>query len=113
MPETPHDTKVTPEHQRKKEGEEATFKCTALGVPTPDLSWYNDAGEKREASSDIVIADSSGSSTLTIKRVSSRDAGKYTCKANNSAGIDEASGVLVGNCEFLFFLWSEVYSICY
>ena len=113
MPETPHDTNVTPECQRKKEGEEATFNCTALGVPTPDLSWYNDAGEKHEASSDIIIADSSGSSTLTIKGVNSRDAGTYTCKANNSAGTAEASGVLVVNCEFLFFLWSEVYSIFY
>ena len=113
MPETPHDTNVTPKYQTNKEGEEATFKCTALGVPTPDLSWYNHAGEKLEASSDIVIADSSGSSTLTIKRVSSRDAGKYTCKANNSAGTAEASGVLVVYCEFLFFLWSEVYSIFY
>ena len=58
-----------------------------------------------------MIANSSGSSTLTIKRVNSRDAGSYTCKANNNAGTAEASGVLVVNCEFFLFLWSEVYRI--
>ena len=113
-PELPENTTVTPECNSKKEGEAATFECTADGIPTPELSWYNNAGDKLETNGDIEIANKSGSSILTIKKVNSRDAGTYTCKANNSAGTAEALDVLAVLCKYMvqkdkrFQKWNQI-----
>ena len=99
-PELPGNITVTPECQTKKEGEAATFNCTADGNPTPVLSWYKGAGDKLEIKGGVEIANSSGFSSITIKRLDSRDAGAYTCKASNDAGRDKASGFLTVLCKY-------------
>ena len=91
---------VTPGAQVEKEGRAATFECTADGVPTPELSWYSDNGNKLETNANISIANTSGSSILTIKGVDSKDAGYYTCKAENRVGTAEASGFLTVLCKY-------------
>ena len=95
----PPEVIVTPTWQRKKEGTPATFKCTATGIPTPELSWHSDTG-KNMTKDEVEIAAASGSSSITIKNISSTDNGTYTCKANNSAGTEKATGVLAVLCKY-------------
>ncbi|XP_070532529.1 contactin-5-like isoform X2 [Ptychodera flava] len=64
--------------------------CEVIGDPTPIITWYKE---------DIQIVDESGhylvtSQGLQIIDIAMEDAGSYRCKAENEAGVDEATGVL-------------------
>ena len=74
--------------------------CTADGIPTPKLSWYKDAGDKLETKGEVEIVNTLGSSSLTIKKVNSMDAGTYICKSENRAGKVEVKGVLQVICKY-------------
>ena len=74
--------------------------CTADGIPTPKLSWYKDAGDKLETKGEVEIVNTLGSSSLTIKKVNSMDAGTYICKSENRAGTVEVKGVLQVICKY-------------
>jgi len=68
------------------EGSAVIISCTASGTPDPDVHWIRNA---------IVIFSGKKASFLTFSRVSRTDAGRYTCKANNSAGTAENYATLV------------------
>ena len=72
--------------------------CEATGVPVPRrISWYfnntklNSNGKYNEH---ISIHSSSIINALTISKLSSYDAGTYTCKATNTAGSVTSSGTV-------------------
>ena len=66
------------------------MNCTASGTPDPDVQWIRNG-----------IAKSSGKKTafLTFSSINRADDGRYTCKANNSAGNDENHVTLVVHCK--------------
>ena len=66
------------------------ISCTASGTPEPDVQWIKNGRVK-----------SYGKKTafLTFSSVNRADAGQYTCRANNPAGIDENHVTLVVHCK--------------
>ena len=79
--------------------ESVTVYCEAAGVYTPTIVWMR-GNDVVENSSSMVISESTWTngtvrSTLTIDVFTRADAGVYSCRAANSAGIDEVSFKLV------------------
>uniref|UniRef100_A0A8C7CSJ9 Hemicentin-2 n=1 Tax=Oncorhynchus kisutch TaxID=8019 RepID=A0A8C7CSJ9_ONCKI len=60
------------------------LECTAVGVPSPTLSWLKD-GRPLQGDSEIVEEDGH---FLRITKVQVEDAGLYTCLASSPAGED-------------------------
>ena len=54
-------------------------KCIVSGYPTPEVNWTKNGMEI------------GNNNTLTIDRVSLKDAGRYTCSAKNSEGTNETT----------------------
>lgn len=61
-----------------------TIECAATGAPTPMLSW----------SKDNIKLENSQSSLLLLSNVKLKDAGRYTCTAENFLGFVSYSTVL-------------------
>lgn len=61
--------------------EKTTFKCSAVGIPEPSISWYKD-GEFIMGDSDL---EDYGNGTLQVT-TSSTTEGMYTCMASNDYG---------------------------
>ena len=77
-----------PSDQTVKEGEEATFYCTATGNPTPKLTWHKD-GKTVGAGETLKVAAHKNHS------------GKYWCSADNGLGlIINASANLNVQCKY-------------
>ena len=70
-----------------KEGEPASFNCSATGAGVKDFKYqwlYN---------SYHPVADNEDTSVLMISSVSEGDIGNYTCEVNNSFGGSGKSGM--------------------
>ncbi|XP_066547238.1 basement membrane-specific heparan sulfate proteoglycan core protein isoform X4 [Amia ocellicauda] len=85
-------------------GETVTFTCTAVGVPTPIITWRLNWGHI-PISGRIMMTSVNGRGTLTIRDVKEGDQGAYTCEAINAKGMvfGIPDGVLIlkqkpGNC---------------
>lgn len=72
---------------------EVTIFCQSEGVPQPTIQWFKD-GQKIGAKSDGVLL-SANNQKLTIPKTVESDAGVYTCRAVNFAGIAERHFELV------------------
>ncbi|KAG9353051.1 hypothetical protein JZ751_017627 [Albula glossodonta] len=86
-------------------GETITFTCTAVGVPTPIITWRLNWGHI-PTSSRITMTSDNGQGTLIIRDVKEADQGAYTCEAINAKGMvfGIPDGVLslnqkAGNCD--------------
>jgi hemicentin len=77
------------------ERESVNLTCRAVGIPLPMIAWYKGQDEVTQAiingilTIDAVFDDQSINATLTIANATLEDAGIYTCRANNSAGMNE------------------------
>ena len=74
----------------------APLLCRATGIPIPNVSWYFNNTKLTNNRKYIITTSihlSSRGSTLIIK-LSSYDAGTYTCKATNIAGSVTSSGTV-------------------
>uniref|UniRef100_F6QD70 Hemicentin 2 n=1 Tax=Ornithorhynchus anatinus TaxID=9258 RepID=F6QD70_ORNAN len=71
-------------------GGEVRISCTASGIPAPRLSWRRQGQALGQDSRFLVDAQG----TLIIQRVSSEDAGNYSCHAANEVGTDEQTVTL-------------------
>ncbi|XP_066527292.1 basement membrane-specific heparan sulfate proteoglycan core protein [Hoplias malabaricus] len=67
-------------------GQTVTFTCTAVGVPTPIITWRLNWGHI-PGSSRISMTSENGRGTLTIRDVKEGDQGAYTCEAINAKGL--------------------------
>uniref|UniRef100_A0AAR2IJ36 Heparan sulfate proteoglycan 2 n=1 Tax=Pygocentrus nattereri TaxID=42514 RepID=A0AAR2IJ36_PYGNA len=67
-------------------GQTVTFSCTAVGVPTPIITWRLNWGHI-PVSSRISMTSENGQGTLTIRDVKEGDQGAYTCEAINAKGL--------------------------
>ena len=83
-----------------------TFRCTATGIPTPDITWYRN-GSSLLSSSDPRITVGPPSQqllssglyqvvqTLTITNTADSDSGSYSCVGNNTVSMDTSTFELV------------------
>ncbi|KAL7859348.1 hypothetical protein SRHO_G00144950 [Serrasalmus rhombeus] len=67
-------------------GQTVSFSCTAVGVPTPIITWRLNWGHI-PVSSRISMTSENGQGTLTIRDVKEGDQGAYTCEAINAKGL--------------------------
>lgn len=72
------------------EGTSVNISCAASGKPEPDVKWI---GKGKE------MISGKKSAFLTFNGIQRGDDGQYTCKANNSAGIDEDRVPLMVHCK--------------
>ncbi|KAJ8258098.1 hypothetical protein GJAV_G00193140 [Gymnothorax javanicus] len=100
----PSVTRPPEESVKAQRGQTVTFTCTAVGVPTPIITWRLNWGHI-PTSSRITVTSENGRGTLTIRDVKEGDQGAYTCEAINAKGMVFAvpDGVLTlvqstGNC---------------
>lgn len=68
------------------EGHPVRFLCEARGVPTPDITWSKDGAPLPHGAEAIYTR---GGRQLQLGRARGSDAGLYTCKASNPAGVVE------------------------
>ncbi|XP_062908318.1 myosin light chain kinase, smooth muscle-like isoform X1 [Mobula hypostoma] len=68
------------------ESSAARFDCKIEGYPDPEVIWYKDEQPIKESRHYQIEYDEDGNCSLLISDVSTRDDGKYTCKAINSLG---------------------------
>ncbi|KRZ30000.1 Protein sidekick -like protein [Trichinella pseudospiralis] len=62
-------------------GQDVTLSCDALGWPKPTVQWYFNGIE--------VNGTNTGSGLLLLPKVEIKDAGWYTCVANNQYGVTD------------------------
>ena len=78
-----------------KEGEGATLTCKVKGEPVPEITWFYDGQPiKTNEIYKVIPGEVEGESTLKIPEVFTEDAGSYTVKATNEAGVVESSAIL-------------------
>nr|XP_054758206.1 myosin light chain kinase, smooth muscle-like [Lytechinus pictus] len=79
--------------QEKTEGDSVRFEVKITGTPKPDVKWFQN-GDKLENSIDIQISDEGDRYILVIPEVFDEDAGEYTVRAENAAGISTSQTIL-------------------
>ena len=68
-------------------GETITVQCTATGTPRTQITWYQ--GQNKMLANRRIAVSSQGH--LVINAIELKDAGYYTCLANNSAGQESVT----------------------
>ena len=68
-------------------GETITVQCTATGTPRTQITWYQ--GQNKMIANRRIAVSSQGH--LVINAIELKDAGYYTCLANNSAGQESVT----------------------
>lgn len=82
-----------PQNVTKKEGDNATLICYAIGNPVPKISW-NKGGLPLSNNSRVSLSMDNKQMTITdVKRV---DSGEYGCVATNSLGNDASNPAYLG-----------------
>ena len=87
-----------PKNQSAFIGSNVTFNCTAMGLPTPAISWMknnNSYAVTSNVRARVVSDNKNNHSQLIITKVKIEDNGKYQCVANNSAGERTSSGAFL------------------
>uniref|UniRef100_A0A2K6GUV1 SPEG neighbor n=1 Tax=Propithecus coquereli TaxID=379532 RepID=A0A2K6GUV1_PROCO len=81
--------KKGPDNTKARKG--TTIKLTAeiLGEPAPDVGWTKD-GEDMEEDDRVFFDIGSTTTTLTIRRATPEDSGKYEVYVENSLGMDQS-----------------------
>ena len=82
-----------PQNETRKEGDNATFICTAMGNPVPKISWNKG---RSPLSINFRVSLSADNKHLTIMNVNRVDSGAYRCVATNSLGNDTSSPAYLG-----------------
>ena len=82
------------------EGSPVTVACTASGKPPPDVAWIRNG-----------VLESSGKKAASLKfhNINRKDAGQYTCRANNSVDVTSIDTKIVVYCKYIltliFYFW--------
>ena len=90
LPAVPPEITFLTQDQTIEAGMSATFICLARGVPSPTLSWLQEdtlltvQGRFRPSGTAFMISN-----------VEEGDTSNYTCRANNTAGVDEETRRLI------------------
>ncbi|XP_057602279.1 titin isoform X1 [Hippopotamus amphibius kiboko] len=87
---------------RLPENSDAVFKCSVIGIPTPEVKWYKEYMCIEPDDVKYVISEEKGSHTLRIHNVCLSDSATYRCRAVNCVGEAICRGVLtMGDSETL------------
>ena len=83
--------------------ETLTLTCTSMGIPRPQIDWYDGDGRIINSSriqiNKIEIDETTLVSTLVISSITVGDAGTYECRVRNDAGTASLEyQVLVSEC---------------
>ena len=92
-----------------REGNTTTITCEAFGYPPPTVVWNRINGMlsvRVSVSDSVSVPTGYGNVTrvsvnLTITNASRKDAGVYTCYANNSIGSDNKNGSVTVQCTYV------------
>lgn len=84
----PH-IQTAPSNQSAVSGETVDFECSVIGSSNPTVTWLKDNEPLKDDDRYTITEES-----LSIKSVEPQDAGKYTCYAENSEGVDQADAYL-------------------
>ena len=89
-----------PQNETRKEGENVTFTCNAVGNPAPTFSWTKDGSVVNTTSR---ITFNENNKTLTITNVIRGDSGEYICVATNNVNrVESNPSTLNVQCEDTF-----------
>ncbi|XP_054836789.1 leucine-rich repeat neuronal protein 2 [Eublepharis macularius] len=94
--------KSFPSHLEVADGEDISLHCRALAEPEPEIYWVTPSGLKLMPYSDDGKYKVYPEGTMEIRKVRARDAGLYTCMAQNLIGADTKSISLMVNSSFPF-----------
>lgn len=84
------------------ENSDAMFKCSVIGIPTPEVKWYKEYMCIEPDDVKYVISEENGSHTLKIRNVGLSDSATYRCRAMNRVGEAICRGFLtMGDSEML------------
>ena len=78
---SPQIVDITASHFLVK-GQKTELRCSASGLPTPNVTWTRLGVERMEGN---------GSAVLSLNNVTEYDEGIYRCTANNSQGQESAT----------------------
>ena len=79
-------------------GEELRLRCDYVGVPDSSVTWYQNGTLLSNGMGGVTIsggAPGDNYSTLVVDPVRRDSQGSYTCRANNTLGMDEASFMVI------------------
>ncbi|XP_011847207.1 PREDICTED: titin-like [Mandrillus leucophaeus] len=76
------------------ENSDAVFKCSIIGIPTPEVKWYKEYMCIEPDNIKYVISEEKGSHTLKIRNVCLSDSATYRCRAVNCVGEAICRGFL-------------------
>ena len=77
-----------PQNETKKEGENVTFRCNAVGNPAPTFSWTKDGSV---VDTTLRITFNENNKTLTITNVIRGDSREYICVATNNVSTVQSN----------------------
>ena len=87
-----------------KSGDRISVSCVASGSPPATIKWFKDGTPL--AQNDVKVVFEEGMAAMFIPNTTPKQAGNYTCTAENPFGRDMFSARLVVRCEFItiFFI---------
>ncbi|XP_069876144.1 titin-like [Dipodomys merriami] len=87
------------------ENSDAVFKCSVIGIPTPEVKWYKEYMCIEPDNAKYVISEEKGCHILKIRNVCPYDSATYRCRAMNCVGEAICRGFLtMGDAEILSML---------
>ncbi|XP_032711907.1 titin isoform X2 [Lontra canadensis] len=89
------------------ENSDAMFKCSVIGIPSPEVKWYKEYMCIEQDNVKYVVSEENGSHTLTIRNVSPSDSATYRCRAMNRVGEAICRGFLTMGDSEMFALTTK------
>lgn len=108
---SPTITQAPPETLTVEEGETVTVVCTAVGNPTPIISWRLNWGNIPPGPR-VSVTSENGRGTVTIRDARQSDQGAWSCEAINSKDsvLAVPDTILVVKRMFLFILFRKYFA---
>uniref|UniRef100_A0A8C7AMG1 Ig-like domain-containing protein n=1 Tax=Neovison vison TaxID=452646 RepID=A0A8C7AMG1_NEOVI len=86
------------------ENSDAVFKCSVIGIPSPEVKWYKEYMCIEPDNVKYVVSEENGSHTLIIRNVGPSDSATYRCRAMNRVGEAICRGFLTMGDSEMFAL---------
>ena len=77
------------------EGSCVTITCEASGKPLPHVAWIRNG---------VLKSSEKKAAILKFDNITRKDAGKYTCQANNSVEVTSIDRTIVVHCKYILTL---------